>query len=105
MEIRSRAPLRISFAGGGTDIEPYLSEKGGVVLSSTINKYCYGTLIPRNDQEIQIESLDIDIFAKFMASQKLDFNGQLDLVKAVLRRFEGWKQGFSLFLHSDAPSW
>ncbi len=103
MEIRSRAPLRISFAGGGTDIEPYLSEKGGVVLSSTINKYCYGNLAPRSDQEIQIESLDIDTFARFMASQKLDFNGQLDLVKAVLRKFEGWKQGFSLFLHSDAP--
>ncbi|HEX7713817.1 MAG TPA: GHMP kinase [Bacillota bacterium] len=103
MEIRSRAPLRVSFAGGGTDIEPYLSEKGGVVLSTTINRYSYGTLIPRNDQEIQIESLDVEVFAKFMASQKLDFNGQLDLVKAVLRKFDGWKQGFSLFLHSDAP--
>jgi len=103
LEIRSRAPLRISFAGGGTDIEPYLSEKGGVVLSTTINRYSYGTLIPRTDQEIRIESLDVDQFAKFLASQKLDFNGQLDLVKAVLRKFEGWKQGFSLFLHSDAP--
>ena len=103
MEIRSRAPLRISFAGGGTDIEPYLSEKGGVVLSTTINRYSYGNLIPRTDQQIQVESLDVDMFAKFLASQKLDFNGQLDLVKAVLRKFEGWKQGFSLFLHSDAP--
>ncbi|HPT87461.1 MAG TPA: GHMP kinase [Bacillota bacterium] len=103
MEIRSRAPLRISFAGGGTDIEPYLSEKGGVVLSTTINRYSYGTLLPRTDQEIQIESLDVEMFAKFLASQKLDFNGQLDLIKAVLRKFEGWKQGFSLFLHSDAP--
>jgi len=103
LEIRSRAPLRISFAGGGTDIEPYLSEKGGVVLSTTINRYSYGTLLPRTDQEIQIESLDVEMFAKFLASQKLDFNGQLDLVKAVLRKFEGWKQGFSLFLHSDAP--
>ena len=103
MEIRSRAPLRISFAGGGTDIEPYLSEKGGVVLSTTINRYCFGTLQPRTDQEIQVESLDVEMFAKYLASQKLDFNGQLDLVKAVLRKFEGWKQGFSLFLHSDAP--
>jgi D-glycero-alpha-D-manno-heptose-7-phosphate kinase len=74
LEIRSRAPLRISFAGGGTDIEPYLSEKGGVVLSTTINRYSYGTLIPRTDQEIQVESLDVETFAKFLASQKLDFN-------------------------------
>ncbi|HYH01608.1 MAG TPA: GHMP kinase [Bacillota bacterium] len=103
MEIRSRAPLRISFAGGGTDIEPYLSEKGGVVLSTTINRYSYGTMVTRSDQEIQVESLDVDLFARFLVTQKLDFNGQLDLVKAVLRKFEGWKQGFSLFLHSDAP--
>jgi D-glycero-alpha-D-manno-heptose-7-phosphate kinase len=103
LEIRSRAPLRISFAGGGTDIEPYLSERGGVVLSTTINRYSFGTLIPRTDQEIQVESLDVERFAKFLASQKLDFNGQLDLIKAVLRKFEGWKQGFSMFLHSDAP--
>lgn len=103
MEIRSRAPLRISFAGGGTDIEPYLSEKGGVVLSTTINRYSYGTLVTRNDQEIQVESLDVDLFARYPINQKLDFNGQLDLVKAVLRKFEGQKQGFSLFLHSDAP--
>jgi D-glycero-alpha-D-manno-heptose-7-phosphate kinase len=103
MEIRSRSPLRISFAGGGTDIEPYLSEKGGVVLSTTINRYSFGTLLPRTDQEIQVESLDVEKFARFMASQKLDFDGQLDLVKAVMRKFEGWKQGFSLFLHSDAP--
>jgi D-glycero-alpha-D-manno-heptose-7-phosphate kinase len=103
VEIRSRAPLRISFAGGGTDIEPYLSEKGGVVLSTTINRYSFGTLISRTDQAIQVESLDVEMFARFMASQKLNFDGQLDLVKAVLRKFEGWKQGFSLFLHSDAP--
>lgn len=103
LEIRSRAPLRISFAGGGTDIEPYLSEKGGVVLSTTINRYSFGTLLPRTDQEIQVESLDVEKFARFIASQRLPFDGQLDLVKAVLRKFEGWKQGFSLFLHSDAP--
>ncbi len=37
MPIRSKVPLRISFCGGGTDISPYPQEKGGVVLSATIN--------------------------------------------------------------------
>ena len=44
MQICSRAPLRISFAGGGADVELYLSNYGGLVLSTTIDKYIYATL-------------------------------------------------------------
>ena len=44
--IRSRAPLRIGIAGGGTDVDPYASEKGGVILNSTIDKYAYCTISP-----------------------------------------------------------
>ena len=42
----SKAPLRISFCGGGTDLPDYFEEHGGVVLSTTSNKYAYGTLLP-----------------------------------------------------------
>lgn len=37
----TKAPLRISFAGGGTDIEPYCSQHGSIVLSAAIQKYAY----------------------------------------------------------------
>ena len=47
MIIRSKAPLRISFSGGGTDLPHWYEEHGGAVFSSTINRYAYATLYPR----------------------------------------------------------
>jgi D-glycero-alpha-D-manno-heptose-7-phosphate kinase len=100
--IRSKAPLRISFAGGGTDVPPYPEERGGAVLSTTINKYAYATLIPREDETINVKSLDYDIVAKYRTDERLFYDGELDLVKAVINNMES-KQGLDLFMHSDAP--
>ena len=58
MVIRSKAPLRISFAGGGTDVSPFLEREGGCVLSATVNKYTFGALHPRDDNKIQIASIE-----------------------------------------------
>lgn len=102
MIIRSKAPLRISFGGGGTDVPPYPEERGGAVLNSTINKYAYATLIPRENGEIEVHSLDYDIVAKYHTDERLPYDGELDLVKAVIRRLD-IKKGFKLFMHTDAP--
>ena len=99
---RSRAPLRISFCGGGTDVSPYPEERGGVVLSATINKYAYASVIPRRDAGVKITSLDYDVVAKYEHSKKVKFDGQLDLVKAVLKKLGG-SSGLDLFVHTDAP--
>jgi D-glycero-alpha-D-manno-heptose-7-phosphate kinase len=104
MIIRSKAPLRISFCGGGTDISPYVEERGGVVLSVTIDKYAYGSLRLRDDKNITVESLDYDIVAKYHLEDDLEYDGDLDLVKAVLKNMcNGNKQGLDFFIHSDAP--
>jgi D-glycero-alpha-D-manno-heptose-7-phosphate kinase len=105
MIIRSKAPLRISFAGGGTDVEPYLSERGGAVLSTTIDKYAYGSLRFRSDRQITVTSLDYDVVARYKLDEPLIYDGNLDLVKAVIRRLnrEDSEQGLDLFLHTDAP--
>ncbi|MBN1504075.1 MAG: GHMP kinase [Candidatus Eisenbacteria bacterium] len=99
---RSRAPLRISFCGGGTDVSPYPEEKGGVVLSATINKYAYASVVPRRDARVRITSLDYDVVAKYEHSRKVKFDGELDLVKAVIKKLGG-TSGLDLFVHSDAP--
>lgn len=39
--IITKTPFRMSFFGGGTDIEEYFKENGGAVLSTTFDKYCY----------------------------------------------------------------
>ncbi|MDR0849895.1 MAG: dehydrogenase [Christensenellaceae bacterium] len=58
MEIRSRAPLRIGFAGGGTDLESYSNRFGGCVLNSAICMYAYCTIYPSQDNRIKIQSYD-----------------------------------------------
>lgn len=39
--IITKTPFRMSFFGGGTDVESFFSENGGAVLSTTFDKYCY----------------------------------------------------------------
>src|SRR5690349_1009349 len=49
-----RSPVRISFAGGGTDLPAYYERFGGAVLSTAINKYFYTILGKRSDGRIQV---------------------------------------------------
>lgn len=39
--IITKTPFRMSFFGGGTDLEEFFTENGGAVLSTTFDKYCY----------------------------------------------------------------
>ena len=102
MLIRSKAPLRISFAGGGTDVSPYPEQRGGCVISATIDKYAYCTLRPRTDDKIGVISLDYETVAEFRKDQEFVFDGRLDLIKAAIGSFKA-PTGFDLFLHCDAP--
>jgi D-glycero-alpha-D-manno-heptose-7-phosphate kinase len=56
--IRSRAPLRVSFAGGGTDLDAYAHRYGGAVLNATIDLAAHVTLSPRHDGRIVLQALD-----------------------------------------------
>ena len=104
--IRAKAPLRISFAGGGTDVPPFPEREGGLVLSATINRYAYGTLDPAQRRP------DPDRVGRLRHGRRSSrrgespiFDGKLDLVKAAIERMVGVTHGggFDLFLHSNAP--
>ena len=110
--LRSKAPLRMSFAGGGTDVSPYPEEKGGAVLNCTIDKYAYCTLevTPGGGGPTTVESLDFNQKILYEMPSDLVYNGELDLVKAALKVLlppgsNGTKRDtLRLYLHSDAPT-
>ena len=102
--IRSKAPLRLSFAGGGTDVSPYADERGGCVLNATIDKYAFGSLMPTDDGGLTIDSLDYHVVQRHEVDRQLVYDGELDLVKAVVNAFEhAASKGCEIFIHCDAP--
>lgn len=103
MLYRAKAPLRIGFAGGGTDVSPYSDIYGGVALNATIKKYAYTTLKLLPTDKLEVHSIDYDYFADFHVDETLNFDGQMDLVKAVVRRLKRNRQGLSVVTHNDAP--
>jgi D-glycero-alpha-D-manno-heptose-7-phosphate kinase len=102
MIVRAKAPLRISFGGGGTDVPPYPEERGGAVLNATIDKCAYCNLVVREDDSVNVTSLDYDLVARYSINDKSEYDGKLDLVKAAIKVME-INHGVDLFLHSDVP--
>src|SRR2546422_4138713 len=105
MLIRARAPLRISFCGVGTDVPPYCDERGGVVLSATINRYATATVVP-GGKSFTVRSIDYDQSVTYGVDDPFVYDGQLDLAKGVIdhfRRQEKLTDGLEATLHNDAP--
>jgi D-glycero-alpha-D-manno-heptose-7-phosphate kinase len=95
-----RSPVRISFAGGGTDLPAYYEQFGGAVLSAAINKYFYTILGKRTDGRVQIISSDLRVFDTWqdVANMKIEGSG-LDIPLAVLKDL-GCDCSVDLFLAS-----
>ena len=100
---RAKAPLRISFAGGGTDLSPYCDLYGGCALNATINKYAFTTLEMRPGDNIEVHSLDYDYLANFHVDEPLTYDGKIDLVKAVIKHLKRGRDGLRITTRNDAP--
>jgi D-glycero-alpha-D-manno-heptose-7-phosphate kinase len=107
MIIRSKAPLRLGLAGGGTDVSPYSDIYSGAILNATINMYAYASIIPRSDNKIIITAADRNEQAEYPSESTLPVNGTLDLAKAIYNRlvktFNLDKLAFELITYVDAP--
>ena len=108
MIYRSKAPLRIGLAGGGTDVSPYSDEYGGAILNTTISLSAYATIQPLDEDKIIIEALDRNEEQQFGLLDQLPIDGKLDLLKAVYNRVQKDHprplKGFRLSSFVDAPA-
>ena len=109
MIIRSKAPLRIGFAGGGTDLEAFSNVHGGAVVNATISMYAYCTIIPADDGKIRIYAADNNNDIETAAVPRLEADGdRLILHRGVYNRivkdFNGGKPlSFTMSTSNDAP--
>ena len=109
MIIRSRAPLRLGLAGGGTDVSPYCDKFGGAILNATIGLYAYATIELTDSDRVRFVSCDQRETAECPAVRPLQPDGKLDLLKHVhnyaVRRFnDGKPVSLQLTTRVDVPS-
>lgn len=108
MIYRSKAPLRVGLAGGGTDVSPFSDEYGGAILNATISLAAHASIEPLSEKEILFESLDQKQRQSFKWSKELPINGELDLLKGVCNRiskdYNLPEAGFKLSTFVDAPA-
>ena len=83
MIYRSRAPLRIGLAGGGTDVSPYSDEFGGAILNATISHYAHAVIEPLNSGGIILNAMDRMESEKYETLEQLPINGILICTKAL----------------------
>ena len=108
MIYRSKAPLRIGLAGGGTDVSPYSDLYGGAILNATVSLYAYANIQPLQENAIILQALDRKEEKRYEWMNELPIDGTLDLLKGVYNRIQ--KEygipltGFRLSTFVDAPA-
>lgn len=108
MIYRSKAPLRIGLAGGGTDVSPYCDLYGGAILNATISLYAYATIEPLDDAKVIIDALDRGECATYDMADELPIDGNLDLATGVynhiVAKYGPVPSGFRITTFVDAPA-
>lgn len=108
MIYRSKAPLRIGLAGGGTDVSPYSDLYGGAILNMTISLSAYANIEPSRNGLITLQAFDRKEREQHSVSNQLPINGHLDLLKGVYNRVQKDYpfacEGLQISTYVDAPA-
>jgi D-glycero-alpha-D-manno-heptose-7-phosphate kinase len=106
--IRSKAPLRLGLAGGGTDIADYFNRYGGYVLNATVDMYAHCTVEPDESGKIEFTATDLDKSEEYPASNKIPVSPVLPLHCGIYNRivadFVKKPLSFKMTTYSDAPA-
>src|SRR5215469_11060774 len=84
--VRSRAPLRLGLAGGGTDVSPYPEQYGGAVLNATIDRYAFAFIEPSTDWKVRFIATDLEVEETFPLDLEAIATARLKLHAAVYGR-------------------
>jgi D-glycero-alpha-D-manno-heptose-7-phosphate kinase len=106
---RSRAPLRLGLAGGGTDVSPYCDQFGGAVLNVTIDLYAHTTVSGSGDGRIHFIAADQRIEESFDLTTEITATNLLALHRGVYNRvvrefLHGEPLAVTITTYSDAPA-
>lgn len=109
MIFRSKAPLRLGLAGGGTDVSPFCDEYGGMVLNATINMFAYCTLEVTQNSQVEFVAADIGSSLTVPTGHVMEYDGVLDLHKGVYNRIvrdynDNKPLSLKITTYSDAPA-
>lgn len=109
MLIRSKAPLRLGFAGGGSDVSPYCDQYGGAVLNASINLSSFCTIEPTEDGMVTFVAYDREEEFVAPSATSYAYDGLLDLHKGVYNRIvqdfnDGQPLSLKISTYSDAPA-
>lgn len=102
MTVHARAPLRIDFAGGWSDVPAFADAEGGAVVNAAIDRYVHVEVV-LGARRIRLHALDLDEHLTIATSRAIRYDGRLDLHKAALNMLPV-TGGIEVLTRSDAPS-
>lgn len=97
------SPVRLSFAGGGTDQPEFYEKFGGNVITTSIDKFTYTIIHPRFDNLFQAFSPDFQKYYTASNYEKIVIRDGTEIASSVIKSMK-FKKGINVILCSDVPA-